>query len=134
MAYLSDIRAAVRTALEGIEGMTVYEWMPDSVNIPCAFIQPGSPLVNYRTRFGSGKAEWTFFLTVLVSRTQEEAAQFELDQYLSPDGPIVTALHGGGSLGGVVDYATVVRADRYGSFRVGDTNYFGVQLMVEVTA
>ncbi len=134
MAQLTTIRTAIKDALAGIPGFTVYEWTPDSVNIPCAFVQPSSPVIEYQTRFGSGKATYKFVITVLAGRIQEEAGQDEIDQYISPDGPIISAIQANTGYLGAGNFATVINADRYGSFRVGDTNYMGVQLRVEVTA
>lgn len=135
MPTLTQVRIALKDAIDVSPDLNVYDWVPDSIIAPAAFIQPASPLIEYQTRFGAGKAIWRFHITVLLSNKEEQSNQMELDEYLSPTGPIVTALQGpDSSLGGVIDFANVVRAERYGSFRVGDTNYFGAQLLVEVTA
>lgn len=133
MATFGAIRAAIRDALETIPELNAYSWIPDSIVVPAAIVAPASPFIEYQTRFGSGKARWRLYVTFLTVRVDEESAQSEVDALISPGGPVITALHAS-DLGAGIDFASVVRAERYGSFRVGDTSYLGVQLLVEVTA
>lgn len=137
MARMGSIQRGLVARLDDIPDFTAYGFVPDSVNVPCVIVRPGSPFVDYQVVMGGHtKATWHFKLVVLINRIDEESAQAEVDSYIDPDGPIVAAIHAevDDELDDLADYCTVVRGDQYGDFRVGGASYFGAQLTVEVMA
>ncbi len=134
MAAMSAIRGALADALEVVDGLRVYRTMPDSVVTPAAIIQPASPFATYEQKMGgSVETEWRFELILVAGRIAEAASQDLLDEFASPDGPVLAAIQPPGSVAGV-DYATVVQAQRYGALQFGSGDYLSMQLLVEVRA
>jgi len=137
MGQMGDIRRGLAERIAGLPDFEGYPFMPDAINVPCAWVEPDSPFVNYQVVFAGGATEWRFLITILSNRQDEESGQEILDEYLSPDGLIVGALQARG-VGDLLDetaqYVNVISASRYGSYKVGGTHYFGVQLSVEVRA
>ena len=83
---ISGIRLAIKTALENIEGLHVFDVAPEDVNqLPAAYILPRGG--DFDTTFG-GSIAHRFEIIVLVARgTDIGAAQKRLDQYLEDGDP-----------------------------------------------
>ena len=76
-------------------------------------------------------------VTLVVNRQDIETAQEEIDDHIGPNGPIVAALQDvtiDDTLGHLTRNVTVNSAMRYGAYKIGGTDYFGVQLSVCVLA
>lgn len=136
MAHLGQLRDGLADVLRAaVSDLQVYDTAPDSVLIPAVVIAPASPFVVYQTRFGSGVAAWRLEVTFVTGRIAEQAGQDRLDEWASPGGPIIPALHAPGlDLGGVAEMVTVTAGQAYGVVRFGAAEYLGFQLLVEVVA
>jgi len=134
MGRLHDLRFALAERIGTVADMTVYPLIPDSPNVPCAWIEPGRPFVDYQDVFRGRSGLWHFDVTIITNRIDVESAQEALDEYLDPDGPFVAGLQADDitdALSALTNnYVQVLTASRYGSYRVGGTNYLGVQINV----
>lgn len=136
MAHMGQIRAGLAEALAAaVPEITPYDVVPDAVVVPAVLIVPASPFVTYQTRFGSGVAEWRLEATFVTGRIAEQAGQQRLDEWASPSGPIITALHEPDlRLGGIAETVTVTAGQSYGVVRFGSAEYLGFQLLIQVRA
>lgn len=137
MAELGEVRTALADAIAGaVPGMKPFPLIPDSITLPAVVVQPGSPFADYSRRFGGGTALYRLEPILLVGRTAEISAQKKLDGWVSPTGPVITALHTPGqTLGGLVQRLSVTSGQSYGPFLIGESAvYFGASLLVEIEA
>lgn len=132
------LRAAMVSRLGNINDLTGYPKIPDSANVPCYWIAPDKPFVDYQQYFRNGLAQWNFLVEIITNRQDIESAQDILDEYVDPDGPFVTRLQAqymGDDLAELTnDTVEVLTASRYGSYKIGNTAYLGVQLFVQLFA
>lgn len=100
---LADLRTALGSALESIEGLAVHEKLGGPYNPPCAVLQfPGTE--SYRLTMGrTGDIQLPFTVTVWVGRSDDYIAQTHLDEYADwvGDHSIPAALERDQTLGGV---------------------------------
>lgn len=135
MATLTEVRNALKTVLETIDGLTVYAQPPGHVVPPAAVITPGDgQFLVYITSNTSHDLELD--VTLFVQRVQERSATEELDAYLADSGDysIYATIAANRTLGGVVDSAIVTAASGYGVATYGDTEmkYLSVTFSIEV--
>jgi hypothetical protein len=122
-------------------GLKVYEnYVPDFVESPAAFIEPGRPFVNYQTANRSSLATWSLIITFLVDRIDELEAQQTLSGYVDPTGVFVAGLQQDG-LGDSLselsnDSVRVESATNWGiAFdKDGTTSYYAAQIMITIRA
>jgi hypothetical protein len=90
-----EVAAGFKTALEQIDGVQVYDYVPDSSNWPCVIIYPEGAQVDTPSTA-------TFVLWALTGRADERGAQETLSRWLSPDdgGEFIEALDDDNTLGG----------------------------------
>jgi hypothetical protein len=86
MASLSAIRTAVKTTLQdAIPGLHAYDTIPDVPNVlPCAVVMPST--ADFLVAMGRGADTWMFDLLVLVGTGDVDAAQYQLDGFVSGAG------------------------------------------------
>jgi hypothetical protein len=85
MATLKDIRDAIKTTLEAaITSLTVYDTVPDTVNLPAVVVKP--VLSNFHLAMGRGSDQWEFDLEVLVSTADLDLGQDALDGFVTGAG------------------------------------------------
>jgi len=120
MASLSSIRSGLSTRLATISGLSVYSYVPDSIEPPTAVVR------------GSDSYEIPLYL--YVSRVDAELSQDSLDEFLAGSGSssIKQAIEGDSTLGGVVSSARVVEASNYGVYTINSIDYLGVEFSVEI--
>lgn len=141
MARMGPIRRALKARMATVAppDMKIYAFIPDAVVVPCVWIEPDRKFRNYQIVYGGGSNEFQMILTVVVNRLEEESAQDALDDLLDDEDPnsFVNALHGlrgdpNDELTALVSYVNVDYGDSYGTYKVGDTYYFGAQLHITV--
>jgi len=142
-AGLVQVRRAVAERLDNIPGYQGYAFTPDSVSAPALWVNADRPVINYVNNNRSGYdptgfySEFRLLVTLVVNRQDIETAQEEIDDHIGPNGPIVAALQDvtiDDTLGHLTRNVTVNSAMRYGAYKIGGTDYFGVQLSVCVLA
>lgn len=121
-------------AVAAIPDSVPYATVPDSVITPAVVVSTGSPFApSYSRRMGGLiVALYRFELTVLTGRIEIQSAQELLDELASGDGPLLPALFDSDA----IEDATVVdvTGQSYGAVRVGNTDYAGFSLVVDVEA
>ena len=129
---MSGIRDAVKTALETISGLRVYDTVPDVVEVPCAWVLPRSG--NYHATFSSAVMNHQLEVTLLVRRGAVIAeAQDDIDAYIDPTGAgsLLAALNA--ITLGAHGSSLLVRGYRdYGALAFGGETYLGCKLDMEV--
>lgn len=137
MANIGAIRRALVARIGPIPDTTAYAFVPDGVNVPCFFVGPDRPFIDYTQVFQMGRSELHFVLTYLTNRIDEESAQDQIDEFIDPAGQVISNLLDttvDDTLSQLISYVelSTVTAARYGSQRVGGTSYFGVQVQFTV--
>jgi hypothetical protein len=133
MASLSSIRSGLSTRLATISGMSVYSYVPDSIEPPTAVVGVMSS-VDYDSTMSRGSDLYEIPLYLYVSRVDAELSQDSLDEFLAGSGSksIKQAIEGDSTLGGVVSSARVVEASNYGVYTINSIDYLGVEFSVEI--
>ncbi len=133
MASLSSIRTGLSTRLATISGLSVYSYVPDSIEPPTAVVGVMSS-VDYDSAMSRGSDMYEIPLYLYVSRVDAELSQDSLDEFLAGSGSssIKQAIEGDTTLGGVVSSARVVEASNYGVYTINSIDYLGVEFSVEI--
>ena len=134
MASFSSIRAGLKTNLETISGLTVYDYVPDFLEPPIAIIAPLNTL-NYDSTMARGADTYEVPVILYISRIDAETSQDTVDSYLIASGAnsIKAAIESDGTLGGAAMSVRVISATDYGEYEVTQgTSFLGVTFNVEV--
>jgi hypothetical protein len=135
MAGIEQIRDAVKTTVETIAGLRVYDTAPDIANLPAMLVLPVA--TNFNAAFGRGFDTHQFDLFVMVSRVVPRVGQDSLDAFVTGAGPqsIRQAVFTNRSLG-LADgtEAHVSGMSRYGgTFPAASIEHIGAALRLVVT-
>lgn len=136
MARFAAVRDALAAALAAAvpDDLAVYPHTPDQVAAPAVVVTPADPFADYQVRMGGATtAVYRLDVTFLCGRAAEQAAQTRLDEWAAPDGPVLPALYGSG-LADTDAEVLSVQGRQYGVFRVGQGEYLGFSLAVEIEA
>jgi hypothetical protein len=128
---LAAVRTALKTRLETIDGLRVYDTAPDAVVPPAVVIKPApGQLIDYNS--ATGVDDLRFTLILVVPRRDEGAAQDELDSYLARSGAnSIYATISGLAVPGT-DFAEVMNASDYGGYTYANETFFGCKFLVVV--
>ena len=132
MASLSSIRSGIATNLGNISTLTVFGFVPDSIEPPTAVVGVVDS-IEYDTAMARGADTYTIPVFLYVSRVD---AQDTLDGFLASSGSssVKTQIESDVTLGGVANSARVVEADNYGVYSINNIDYLGCEFTVEVIA
>jgi len=134
MASFSTIRAGLKTNLETISGLTVYDYVPDFLEPPIAIIAPLNTL-NYDSTMARGADTYEVPVILYISRIDAETSQDTVDSYLVASGAnsIKAAIESDPTLGGAAMSVRVISATDYGEYEVTQgTSFLGVTFNIEV--
>ncbi len=122
MINISGVRDAIKTNLQTITNMRVYDTIPDVVVPPCAVVGQLDFTFDVDNQRGLDQASVDVY--VIVQRISERSGQDKLDLYLagSGTGSVKTALESDRTLGGLVDTLRVVSAES-GTYQTGDQTF-----------
>ena len=123
MATVTDIKNGLKTRLETISGLRVFNQPLDSVNeFPCAVILNDS--ITYPLTFGGTQMEGQFRVIFFLDSAITNQACRSLDTYLHPGNStsVVRAIYGDDSLGGNVDGVVAVSCENIGVRVLPDQN------------
>ncbi|GGS87645.1 hypothetical protein GCM10010156_52700 [Planobispora rosea] len=136
---IGAIRDAIADAVrDAIPRLNCFGYCPDSIPEPCFYV--GEVDIEFDQAFGRGLDELMVTCRLLVSRSDDRAGQAALDRHLAGSGPhsIKAALGaargapGEMALGGLADDVHLQRVQGYRMYQVGDTYYYGAELVVRV--
>ena len=135
MASLSSIRSGIATNLGNISSLTVFGFVPDSIEPPTAVVGVVDN-IEYDTSMSRGADTYTIPVFLYVSRVDAQDAQDTLDAFLASSGSssVKTQIESDSTLGGVANSARVVEADNYVVYSINNIDYLGCEFTVEVIA
>ena len=135
MASLSSIRSGIATNLGNISSLTVFGFVPDSIEPPTAVVGVVDN-IEYDTSMARGADTYSIPVFLYVSRVDAQDAQDTLDGFLASSGSssVKTQIESDETLGGVANSARVVEADNYGVYSINNIDYLGCEFTVEVIA
>ena len=130
---LSDVRDGLKTRLQTISGLRAFDTIPDTLNPPCAVVEPAPPF-DYHGSMGPGLSTFRFRIQVLVSRSSDRGGQDKLDGYCDTASAtsVRNAIEGDRTLGGAVQDCLVESCSEYGIAEVGSTTYYAATFDVVV--
>lgn len=134
MASAKAIRDALVTRLDTIDGLRALPRMPDSITPPAAFVQLVA--VPFDSSMGRDSDDLEFKVQVLTSRASDRGEDALYD-YIdgSGAGAVKAAIEGDPTLGGLVDFLTVVEARDIGAITGRDgVEYYTVSFIVRIGA
>ena len=107
----SQVRDGLKTRLQTISGLRVYELIPEPITPPCAVV--GQLDFTFDIDNARGLDQANVDIYVIVQRFSERAGQDKLDGYLAGTGAtsIKTAIEGDRTLGGTCQTLRVVGAE-----------------------
>ena len=135
MASLSSIRSGIATNLGNISSLTVFGFVPDSIEPPTAVVGVVDN-IEYDTSMSRGADTYSIPVFLYVSRVDAQDAQDTLDGFLASSGSssVKTQIESDVTLGGVANSARVIEADNYGVYTINNIDYLGCEFTVEVIA
>ena len=119
---VNQVREALKTNLQNITNLRVYDLIPDVVVPPCAVVGQLDFTFDIDNQRGLDQASVDVF--VIVQRLSERSGQEKLDNLLAGSGSnsIKTALESDRSLGGLVNTLRVISAES-GTYNSGDQSF-----------
>ena len=122
MTNINGVRDALKSNLQTITGLRVYDLIPDVIVPPCAVVGQLDFTFDIDNQRGLDQASVDVF--VIVQRISERSGQEKLDVLLagSGNGSIKTALESDRSLGGLVNTLRVISAES-GTYQTGDQTF-----------
>lgn len=134
MANVVAVRDRLKSRLQTVSGLMVYDFMPASPVVPCAIVSP-QPGVFLTEVSMDGVEDLAMVVTVLVSKTVDENAQNALDTYVSAGASNLADAIDSGSTSDW-DFAMSGPIRNYGRFVFGDgeaaQSFLGFEIPVEV--
>jgi hypothetical protein len=122
MTNINGIRDALKSNLQTITNLRVYDTIPDIVTPPCAVVGQLDFTFDIDNMRGLDQASVDVY--VIVQRISERTGQDKLDNFLagSGNGSIKTAIESDRTLGGLVDTLRVISAES-GTYTSGDQSF-----------
>lgn len=129
---VTEISDALKNALSTVPGLRVYDYLPDQLNPPLAYV--GIQQVNYHGAFQGGNPVHTYTVTVIVGRASDRASQRALDEFLAYDGTrsVRAALERDQTLDGWVQTLVVTDGGNMAPVSMGDVVYVSIDFSVTV--
>jgi len=131
MTNINGIRDALKSNLQTITNLRVYDTIPDIVTPPCAVVGQLDFTFDIDNMRGLDQASVDVY--VIVQRISERTGQDKLDNFLagSGNGSIKTAIESDRSLGGLVDTLRVISAES-GTYTSGDQSFLSYRYNVTI--
>ena len=135
MASLTSIRNGIATNLGNISSLSVYSYVPDSIEPPTAIVGVVQS-VEYDTSMARGADTYDIPVLLYVSRVDAQDSQETLDGYLASSGSnsIKAQIESDATLNGSAMSCRVVEASNYGVYTINNIDYLGVEFEVSVVA
>ena len=135
MANLSSIRSGIATNLENISSLTVFGFVPDSIEPPTAVVGVVDN-IEYDSTMARGADTYSIPVFLYVSRVDAQDSQDTLDAFLASTGSssVKAQVESDITLGGEAQSVRVVEADNYGVYTINNIDYLGCEFTIEVIA
>jgi hypothetical protein len=131
ISNVNGVRDALKSNLQTITNMRVYDTIPDIVTPPCAVV--GQLDFTFDIDNARGLDQASVDVYVIVQRISERTGQDKLDNFLagSGNGSIKTAIESDRTLGGLVDTLRVISAES-GTYTSGDQSFLSYRYNVTI--
>ena len=127
---LVDVRAGITNALQNIENLRIYEWIPSQVSPPAAAVSLGTG--QYDADLDNGMIVNSGVL-VMLTRADDQKGQARLDEFLGQGtNSIFNVIDSDPTLTDSCDSCRVTSWDNPGTFTIGGIEYLGVEVNLEV--
>ena len=135
MASLTNIRNELKNNLANISTLSVYGYVPDSIEPPTAVVGVMEG-INYDASMQRGADRYEIPIFLYISRVDAQDSQETLDGYLASSGAssVKAQVEIDKTLNGEAQSVRVVSAGNYGVYSINNINYLGVEFVVEVIA
>lgn len=133
MTNITGMADGIAANLATISGIRTYAEIPDNPNLPAAVVS----LVNvaYDQAFAGGLTNYTFDVTVIVSRVTERRAQERIYALVDTDlSGVKKAIESERTLGGTAFDVKVTEMNNITSTTIGDVTYLTASFVVVVRA
>ena len=127
---LTSVRAGITSALETIDNLRIYEWIPSTIQPPAAVVSLGTG--QYDADLDNGMIV-NYGVLVMLTRADDQNSQQRLDDFLGQDtNSIFHAIDTNPTLTGSCDSCRVTSWNNPGTFTIGGIEYLGVEVNLEV--
>ena len=127
---LTSVRAGITSALETIDNLRIYEWIPSTIQPPAAVVSLGTG--QYDADLDNGMIV-NYGVLVMLTRADDQNSQQRLDDFLGQDtNSIFHAIDTNPTLSGSCDSCRVSSWNNPGTFTIGGIEYLGVEVNLEV--
>ncbi len=135
MASLTNIRNELKNNLANITSLSVYGYVPDSIEPPTAIIGV-MQAIDYDQSMQRGADKYEIPIYLYVSRVDAQDSQETLDGYLASSGAssVKAQVESDTTLNSQAQSVRVVNASNYGVYTINNIDYLGVEFIVEVIA
>ena len=135
MASLTSIRNGIGTNLGNISSLSVFNFVPDSIEPPTAVVGVAE-LIEYDVTIQRGADKYEIPIYVYVSRVDAQDSQETLDSYLASTGSssVKAQVESDISLGGAANSVRVIECKEVGLYNINNIDYLGAEFTVEVIA
>ena len=135
MASLSSIRSGIATNLGNKSSLTVFGFVPDSIEPPTAVVGVVDN-IEYDSTMARGADTYSIPVFLYVSRVDAQDSQDTLDAFLASTGSssVKAQVESDITLGGEAQSVRVVEADNYGVYTINNIDYLGCEFTIEVIA
>ena len=135
MASLTNIRNEIKNNLANITSLSVYGYVPDSIEPPTAVVGV-MEAIDYDASMQRGADKYDIPVYLYVSRVDAQDSQETLDGYLASAGAssVKAQIESDSTLNGEAQSVRVTSASNYGVYNINNISYLGVEFIVEVIA
>ena len=135
MANLTNIRNAIKNNLANITSLSVFGFLPDSVEPPTAVVGVMDS-IDYDASMQRGADRYEIPVYVYVGRVDAQDSQETLDGFLASTGAssIKAQIESDTTLNSQAQSVRVTSAGNYGVYNINNIDYLGVEFIVEVIA
>jgi hypothetical protein len=127
---LASVRAGITTALQNVDNLRIYEWIPSTIQPPAAVVSLGTG--QYDADNTDGMLV-NYGVLVMLTRADDQHSQERLDEFLGQDtDSIYHVIDADPTLSDSCDSCRVTSWNNPGTFTIGGIEYLGVEVNLEV--
>ena len=127
---LASVRAGITNALQNVNNLRIYEWIPSTIQPPAAVVSLGTG--QYDADNTDGMLV-NYGVLVMLTRADDQHSQERLDEFLGQDtDSIYHVIDADPTLSDSCDSCRVTSWNNPGTFTIGGIEYLGVEVNLEV--
>jgi hypothetical protein len=127
---LASVRAGIGDALQNVNNLRIYEWIPSTSQPPAAVVSLGTG--QYDADNTDGMLV-NYGVLVMLTRADDQHSQERLDEFLGQgNDSIYHVIDADPTLDGSCDSCRVTSWNNPGTFTIGGIEYLGVEVNLEV--